>query len=141
MSIHVIDGTNLIKDAFYAMPDFVDEDGNRVSGIYGALYKLKSMLSGSEEALFAFSFEENSEAECTPAVIYQANRFKEILTSSGADGILDAAKGTKASSELISYIESELEKLSPTGKVAKTPQFELNTLSTSDLNEVEEIFQ
>ena len=57
MSIHVIDGTNLIKDAFYAMPDFVDEDGNRVSGIYGALYKLKSMLSGSEEALFAFSFD------------------------------------------------------------------------------------
>ena len=141
MSIHVIDGTNLIKDAFYAMPDFVDEDGNRVSGIYGALYKLKSMLSGSEEALFAFSFEENSEAECTPAVIYQANRFKEILTSSGADGILDAAKGAKASSELISYIESELEKLSPTGKVAKTPQFELNTSSTSDLNEVEEIFK
>ena len=141
MSIHVIDGTNLIKDAFYAMPDFVDEDGNRVSGIYGALYKLKSMLSGSEEALFAFSFEENSEAECTPAVIYQANRFKEILTSSGADGILDVAKGTKASPELISYIESELEKLSPTGKVAKTPQFELNTSSTSDLNEVEEIFK
>ena len=141
MSIHVIDGTNLIKDAFYAMPDFVDEDGNRVSGIYGALYKLKSMLSGSEEALFAFSFEENSEAECTPAVIYQANRFKEILTSSGADGILDVAKGAKASPELISYIESELEKLSPTGKVAKTPQFELNTSSTSDLNEVEEIFK
>lgn len=141
MSIHVIDGTNLIKDAFYAMPDFVDEDGNRVSGIYGALYKLKSMLSGSEEALFAFSFEENIEAECTPAVIYQAHRFKEILASSGADGILDAAKGAKASSELISYIESELEKLSPTGKVAKTPQFELNTSSTSDLNEVEEIFK
>jgi DNA polymerase-1 len=141
LSIHVIDGTNLIKDAFYAMPDFVDEDGNRVSGIYGALYKLKSMLSGSEEALFAFSFEENIEAECTPAVIYQAHRFKEILASSGADGILDAAKGAKASSELISYIESELEKFSPTGKVAKTPQFELNTSSTSDLNEVEEIFK
>ena len=56
MSINVIDATNFIKDAFYAMPVFSDENGNNISGVYGALYKLKSMLSENEEALFAFSF-------------------------------------------------------------------------------------
>jgi len=141
LSIHVIDGTNLIKDAFYAMPDFTDEDGNRVSGVYGALYKLKSMLSGSEEALFAFSFEEDNESECTAAVRYQIDRFKEIIRQSKAEGLLEVNKGAAATSELISYLEGELAGLSPTGKVAKIPQFELNIRSTSDLNEVEEIFK
>ena len=56
MSINVIDATNFIKDAFYAMPVFSDGNGNNISGVYGALYKLKSMLSENEEALFAFSF-------------------------------------------------------------------------------------
>ena len=140
MSIHVIDATNFIKDAFYAVPVFSDEEGNSISGIYGALYKLKSMLSGNEEALFAFSFEKDNESEYTPAVIYQTDRFKNILENAGVPDLLDTTKGAAGSSELTSYLETELAKLSPTGKVTKTPQFELNISSTSDLNEVEELF-
>ena len=141
MSIHVIDATNFIKDAFYAMPDFSDAEGNRISGVYGAIYKLKSMLPGNEDALFAFSFEKDNESEYTPAVLYQTDRFKDILSNAGVPELLDVSKGAAGSSELIAYLESELVKLSPTGKVTKTPQFELNITKTSDLNEVEEIFK
>ena len=140
MSIHVIDGNNFIKDAFYAMPDFSDEEGNRISGVYGALYKLKSMLSTDGEALFAFSFEEINESEFTPAVIWQAARFKDILNNAGTPEILDVTKGASGSSELISFLADELAKLSPTGKVSQTPQFNLAISHTSDLGEVEAIF-
>ncbi|MBO4457479.1 MAG: DNA polymerase I [Butyrivibrio sp.] len=122
------------------MPDFSDEEGNRISGVYGALYKLKSMLSGKEDALFAFSFDRNNESELTPAVIYQSNRFKEILNNAGTPDILDVTKGASGSSELISYLDGELLKLSPTGKVSQTPQFNLGVSCTSDLSEVEAIF-
>lgn len=141
MSINVIDATNFIKDAFYAMPVFSDENGNNISGVYGALYKLKSMLSENEEALFAFSFEKDNESEYTPAVVDQTEKFAEILKGAGIPGLLDVSNGTSASPELIAYLEGELLKLSPTGKVSVVPKFELNISVTSDLGEVEEIFK
>lgn len=141
MSINVIDATNFIKDAFYAMPVFSDENGNNISGVYGALYKLKSMLSENEEALFAFSFERDNESEYTPAVVDQTEKFAEILKGAGIPGLLDVSNGTSASPELIAYLEGELLKLSPTGKVSVVPKFELNISVTSDLGEVEEIFK
>ena len=85
MSINVIDATNFIKDAFYAMPVFSDGNGNNISGVYGALYKLKSMLSENEEALFAFSFEKDNESEYTPAVVDQTEKFAEILKMQNSD--------------------------------------------------------
>ena len=141
MSINVIDATNFIKDAFYAMPVFSDESGNNISGVYGALYKLKSMLSENEEALIAFSFEKDNESEYTPAVVDQTEKFAEILKGAGIPGLLDVSNGTSASPELITYLEGELLKLSPTGKVSVVPKFELNISVTSDLGEVEEIFK
>ena len=141
MSINVIDATNFIKDAFYAMPVFSDENGNNISGVYGALYKLKSMLSENEEALFAFSFEKDNESEYTPAVVDQTEKFAEILKGAEIPGLLDISNGASASPELISYLEGELLKLSPTGKVSVVPKFELNISVTSDLGEVEEIFK
>lgn len=141
MSINVIDATNFIKDAFYAMPVFSDENGNNISGVYGALYKLKSMLSENEEALFAFSFEKDNESEYTPAVVDQTEKFAEILKGAGIPGLLDVSNGTSASPELIAYLEGELLKLSPTGKVSVVPKFDLNISVTSDLGEVEEIFK
>lgn len=141
MSINVIDATNFIKDAFYAMPVFSDENGNNISGVYGALYKLKSMLSENEEALFAFSFEKDNESEYTPAVVDQTEKFAEILKGAEIPGLLDVSNGTSASPELIAYLEGELLKLSPTGKVSVVPKFELNISVTSDLGEVEEIFK
>lgn len=141
MSINVIDATNFIKDAFYAMPVFSDENGNNISGVYGALYKLKSMLSENEEALFAFSFEKDNESEYTPAVVDQTEKFAEILKGAEISGLLDVSNGESASPELIAYLEGELLKLSPTGKVSVVPKFELNISVTSDLGEVEEIFK
>ena len=41
----IIDGTKLIRDAFYAIPDFTDAEGNHISGLYGAFFKLKELMA------------------------------------------------------------------------------------------------
>ena len=40
----IIDINSLVRDAFYAIPDFTDESGSHLGGVYGALFKILSDL-------------------------------------------------------------------------------------------------
>ena len=47
----IIEGTELVRNAFYAMPDFTDNEGNHISVIYGAFFKLKELLEKGASSL------------------------------------------------------------------------------------------
>ncbi len=121
-----INGNNLIYDAYYAIPDFTDQEGNHISGLYGAFYKLKELVESSKDSSLEITFD-SDEREYTPIVKYQQERFKEIIGSLSA---LDAES-----------FEHQLKVLSPTGKVAEIPKFRHEMVITGDLNEVESIFK
>ena len=53
----IIDGNKLIRDAFYAIPDFTDAEGNHISGLYGAFFKLKELLAQGDIGVLQFTFE------------------------------------------------------------------------------------
>ena len=131
-----IDGTNLIRDAFYAIPDFTDEQGNHLGGLYGSFYKLKELLSTGDYDTLEISFDQ--EMEGTQALKWQVQKFKDLLGA--AQGI--TVPGTSPIGPGFSaFVEEQLKGISPSGKVAELPKFKHTTTVTSDLNEVEDIFR
>lgn len=138
MDILKIDAVKLIEDAYYSMPDFSDDSGDRVSGIYGAFFKIAAMLKGGEYDRLSISFEEGS--DLVPVLLGQVTRAKEIL-SSFSDSNLTGQSGAAVTPELVSFLETQIDALSPLGSSAKVPVFEVKTSCTSDLNEVEELFK
>ena len=72
-----IDVYNLIRDAFYAIPDFTDADGRSIGGLYGAFFKLKSLLETGDYDTVEFSFDVPDGA--MPHVAYQAVRAGEYF--------------------------------------------------------------
>ena len=71
----VIDLNTLVRDAFYAIPDFTDENGRHLGGVYGALFKVVSQLkSGGFEII-----EISTAGEVNPAFVAdQIQHFTEI---------------------------------------------------------------
>ena len=132
-----IDVCKLIRDAFYAIPDFTDSDGNHIGGLYGSFYKLKELLSDGKYDVVELSYSYDSDENVNVYLKWQYERFRELFLSiEGA-----ACPGeTSADGKLITGIEELLKSLSPSGKVAELPKFRHSLKVTSDLNEVESIF-
>ena len=131
----IIDGTKLIRDAFYAIPDFTDAEGNHISGLYGAFFKLKELMAGGASSLeITFGGDTSS---FTKDVSWQINKFKELI---------DSIEGATSGSEFVvnetvkAAVEETLKNLSPSGSVKELPKFKHALTITSDLNEVEQIF-
>ncbi len=132
----LIEADKLIQDAYYAVPDMTDDKGLHVGGLYGAFFKLCSMLSDKDVNSFSFSFSQDKSI-FTDAVKEQIHCFKELISQKLE---IDLLSETLVSDELLLKVESLLKELSPTGKVLDVPKFTHETRVTSDLNEVEEIF-
>ena len=131
----IIDGTKLIRDAFYAIPDFTDAEGNHISGLYGAFFKLKELIAGGTSTLeITFGGDTSS---FTQDVSWQVEKFKELISS---------IEGASSDSEFVvtetvkTAVEETLKTLSPSGSVKELPKFKHALTITSDLNEVEQIF-
>ncbi|RKM57560.1 DNA polymerase I [Butyrivibrio sp. CB08] len=132
----LLDGNKLIRDAFYAIPDFTDSEGNHISGLYGAFFKLKDLLSGSVDTV-EISFDSETDS-FSRDIIWQIEKAKEILTTGG---VLVPSKETPVTDELKSFVDNTLAGLSPSGEVKEMPKFKHALVVTSDLNEVEDIFK
>ncbi len=125
---------NLIRDAFYSIPDFTDAEGRRIGGLYGAFFKLKSLLESGDYDEAEFSFAADDKA---PVVSEQAARAKELFLKYKA---FDDSLEVTVDDELKTFITDTLLQLSPSGKVKELPRFKHSLTVTSSLNEVEEIF-
>ena len=122
------------------MPAFTDADGQFVSGIYGALFKLKSIVRSGEHKRLGVLFDsDDSGKEPSPAVASQTARLKEILETY-TDSALLGADGCECNDVLADFLEKEIAQVSPLGKAAAAPVFEVKTGMTSDLSEVEDLF-
>ncbi len=132
----LIDGNRLIRDAFYAIPDFMDAEGNHISGLYGAFYKLKESLSNGCDTL-EISFDSETDS-FSKDILWQIDRAKELLSGSG---IISPSTQTLVTDELRTFVDNTLAGLSPSGEVKEMPKFKHALVVTSDLNEVEDIFK
>ncbi|MBP3279074.1 MAG: hypothetical protein J6M44_08990, partial [Butyrivibrio sp.] len=132
-----IDGNRLIRDAFYAIPDFTDADGNHIGGIYGAFYKIKELLSGADGQTFKITFDSET-GSFSKDVLWQIGKVKELIEK-GA--VIKAGEETDITDDVKSFVENTLLSFSPSGEVKETPKFKHSLVVTSDLNEVEDIFK
>lgn len=133
----LIDGNKLIRDAFYAIPDFIDADGNHIGGIYGAFYKIKELLSGADGQTFKIAFDSET-GSFSKDVLWQIGKVKELIEAST---VIKAGEETNITDDVKSFVESTLLSFSPSGEVKETPKFKHSLVVTSDLNEVEDIFK
>ncbi len=135
-----INGTELVKNAFYSMPSFCDNEGDYINGIYGALYKLDSLLDSGEYGRVLVVFSDRT--ELSDILKKQIESFRRIITE--ADNYLvsedESSEGAPVSKELSELIKNKLSEVSPTGSVSTANTFKLETVTTSDLTEVEKIF-
>ncbi len=131
----VIDGYKLLRDAYDAVPAFCDKDGQPVSGVYGACFKLKELLASGEYDEAEISFPQ-ADADI-PSVSGQLGLLKKILT----DSSVNIGGTTAISSEVTDRLAESLKMLSPSGKVKEIPKFTHQLVTTSDLGETEQIFR
>ena len=126
----------LIRDAYYAIPDFTDSEGFHISGIYGSFYKLKSLIESETPLSCELSFEER---QCVnPAVEEQVKRAKELFLSfSSFDDVLETA----ADDSFKAFLSDALVQLSPSGQVSEVPRFKHQLTVVSDLSMAEEVFE
>ena len=131
----VIDGNSLIRDAYDSLPVFCSGEGEIVNGLYGACFKLKESFLSGEYSEVEMSFDEG--ADDVPAVRLQTEKFRALLQDAG----INTAGVTAISDSITEKLVSSLSALSPGGKVGELPRFTYSLKVTSDLNEVEEIFE
>ena len=135
-----------VINAFYSLPDFTDEEGKHLGGVYGALFKLINTLKAGEYTAFSVgtsdeddvrenTLRENETAEVSEQVVRFAEIISAVKNTLGAEG-----DEIPVSDALISALEAELLKVSPSGEVKAAPMFTCKMRATSDLNEVEKIF-
>jgi DNA polymerase-1 len=127
---------NLIRDAFFAIPDFTDPEGLHISGVYGAFFRLREETSSGDYETLEILL---NESQTEPAVIAgQVSKAKELFQ--GFEGF-DFGKEIGIDDNLKAFINDTLLCLSPSGKAADLPKFRHALTVTSDLNEVEDIFK
>lgn len=138
-----------VKKAFYSMPTFTDAEGNIVSGVYGAFFKLIGELkSGGYEALQLVRGDDTPESGdsdpdgsgkeatiLTPALEMQVQLLESRLKA------ISAKEQIPVNDEFIAALEKELQSLSPSGEIKAAPNFNCKMRATSDLNEVESLFK
>ena len=124
---YIITNQNIL-DAFYSIPDFTDDEGNHLGGIYGTVFKLITDLKSGAYTEVATNLDADSENNAS--VKWQISRFEEIWNE------LDKV----STGNLIAALEAALVKVSPFGETKNIPVFSLKMSSTSDLNEVEALF-
>ncbi len=132
MSILELNVNEFVSDAFYFLPAFTDAEGNYVSGVYGAVYKLLGMIKGGEYEKISLVCSENDE-DVTSPVTAQVSGFNSLIDPEDLKEIV-------VNDELISFLEEELKKLSPSGSLSKAVTYNCVIKETSDLNEVENLF-
>lgn len=126
----IVNGNELVSDAFYKTPAFTDSDGVFVNGVYGGIFKLISILKTSEYKSMSISFSEDGVNErLKPQIL----KFREIIEENGQGEIV-------VTKELLESLENALKNLSPSGEV-KGASFDMTMKVTSDLNEVEALFE
>ncbi|MCR5403987.1 MAG: DNA polymerase I [Butyrivibrio sp.] len=133
----LIDGAKLVRDAFYAMPDIYDEEGRHIGGVYGALFRMKSLIDDGAYSVVTVNLEGGHE-NYTEAVNSQAVLFKKVLAEING---FEIDTDNEITDDLKAAINIAIQSLSPTGKVAEAPRFRHALIITSDLTEVEKIFQ
>ncbi|WP_051151065.1 DNA polymerase I [Butyrivibrio sp. VCB2006] len=130
-----------VNGAYYSMPTFTDSEGRVVSGAYGALFKLINIIrnenAGKVEVSVASDLNETSVV--TDQVKLLAGLLKE--TAGVSENGSESGFSFEVSEALLSALSDKLTVLSPTGQVKAAPAFSLTMKSTSDLNEVEQIFK
>ncbi len=126
---------NLIRDAFFAIPDFTDAQGRHIGGLYGAFFKLKSLLESGDFDAAEFSFDLTDCAALS--VSEQTGRAKELFLK--YRDFVDVLNVT-VDDDFKAFLTDALMQLSPSGKVAELPRFRHSLTVTSSLDEVEEIF-
>ncbi len=73
----IIDTNTLVKEAFYAIPDFTDESGRHLGGVYGALFKIiNDLKTGGFDSIEIKSSDQDA-AE-VPSVQEQTEVFTKI---------------------------------------------------------------
>ena len=132
----ILDGNKLIRDAFYAIPDFTDADGNHLSGIYGAFFRLRDLVSSSGCESVEITFDSDTES-FSEDLKWQIHRVKELLKDKE---VLLPSRETVANDELKAFLDSVITEFSPAGTFRDIPRFRHSLVVTSDLNEVESIF-
>ncbi|SFC36492.1 DNA polymerase I [Butyrivibrio sp. YAB3001] len=129
-----------VSNAYNSIPVFTDADGNQISGIYGTLFKLINVLKSGdfEQMRVAEKGSEDALNKDSAAVGLQVEKLKEILKlfSVSEEEIL-----VPVNEEFISSLEEKLNLFSPDGKAKAVPQFTLKMKATSDLSEVDALFQ
>ncbi len=128
-----------VTKAFYSLPDFTDEEGNHLGGVYGALFKLVAVLkSASFEMIKVVVNDEESDSK-TEVISYQIKRLDEIISE--VKGVLSSTGDEiPVSPDFIAALEAELSKFSPSGQAKAAPMFTCKMRATSDLNEVDKLF-
>lgn len=136
----IIDIDTLVNKAFYALPDFTDENGRHLGGVYGALFKIISELkTGGYDSIKVKNPETVS--EYIPSVRDQIEYFSGIWAEIAESLKIDPNGECAKSEELLSALSFRLSLLSPGDGIKAAPVFNCSIRATSDLNEVEDIFK
>ena len=134
----VIDLNTLVRDAFYAVPDFTDENGRHLGGVYGALFKVVNELkSGGFEIIEISTGGEVNPAFVADQIQHFTEIWKEVL---GSLGISEDQAQVPVSEALTEALSNKLSGISGGAEGKAAPVFNCRIRSTSDLNEVEELF-
>ncbi len=135
----IIDIDSLVRDAFYAIPDFTDENGKHLGGAYGALFKIINELKTGD----AESLELKRSSEDLLLVKDQGDYleqiFAEVLEGLGISGKVTDTSLQK-SDALLEALQNRLSGISGGAEGKAAPVFNCRIRCTSDLNEVEDIF-
>ncbi len=135
----IIDTNTLVKEAFYAIPDFTDESGRHLGGVYGALFKIiNDLKTGGFDSIEIKSSDQDA-AE-VPSVQEQTKVFTKIWMEVAGQLQINADEECPKSDELLAALSTQLSIVSPSSDIKAAPVFNCSIRSTSDLGEVEEIF-
>ena len=135
----IIDTNTLVKEAFYAIPDFTDESGRHLGGVYGALFKIiNDLKTGGFDSIEIKSSDQGA-AE-VPSVQEQTKVFTKIWMEVAGQLQINADEECPKSDELLAALSTQLSIVSPSSDIKAAPVFNCSIRSTSDLGEVEEIF-
>ena len=136
-SILEINIDDLVRNAFYSLPDMVDDKGDSFGGVYGAFFYINDKLSVSDHSEIEFSLSDDFSNEIL-IIKTQTERVKSLLSS--VEGINLPGKSA-IDDKLKENISAILSSLSAGGSVCEIPRFKFESRITSDLNEVEDIFK
>ena len=117
----------LIRDAFYALPDITGPEGEHLGGVYGALFKINDVLKSGDQV----------ELDLAPAepgalsLLDQGEKLKAVLSSKGIE-IPDSGEAAvlTLSEDISPALEEALGTLIPGAEGAAPARINVNTIVT-----------